>query len=200
MPNTGRKKVSISKPITVKLDQKRYKELQTNAQTLKLLLATDAAALSVASVAIIGRRDIDNRITSYIELGHSHYKKGKTDVWSKKNELGAWSSTSRTSKGRPWMLSRYSWEKDEKPGAWKTKGTIKAEYTNTLANLHSLTTKAYTATSPAFEAGGRMMKIAKGNVRKGKPGIWAMAENELESSVIPALERTERKLLKDVVL
>lgn len=189
----------------IEIDQKRYQELQKNAQELKGLLSKDAPALTAASVAIIGRRNVDNKITSFIDLGHKHYKVRKDGtaerkIWSKKNELGVWTSTNRTSGGRPWMLSRYSWETKKAQSKKLFSPNVTAIYTNTLANLLSQDTKSYSADSPFFEAGGRRMQIRKGSVRKGKPGIWTIAENELESSVVPAIERAERKLLKDVVL
>lgn len=190
----------------IELDRKRYQELQKNAQRVKGILSTDAPVLTAASVAIIGRRDIDNKMTSFMDLGHSHFKvrkDGSSDkkVWSEKNELGAWASTNRTSGGRPWMLSRYSWETKKAQSRKKALSSrFTAVYTNTLANLHTQDTKPYSAASPHFEAHGKIMRIGKGSVRKGKAGIWAMIGSELNSAVDPAIARAERKLLKDVVL
>lgn len=192
-------------------DRHEYLRLVESSKELTKLLTSDAPALTVASVAIIGRADADARIGSMVEMGRT-YTKGKngrmvTRRWSERNDIGAWSSTSRlegrkTAHGRrqgPWMLSRYRWMQ---PKGVTSGGTpkVRARFTSNLANLLSTTTKPYSGHSPAFEMSDGMRSWGRGAVRRGRSGIWNTVERELAGSIDAAVARSERKLLKDFEL
>lgn len=187
----------------IRIDNVRYQELIKNVSVLTDKLYSDAPALTVASVAIIARRNIDNRLEDIINLG-KQYTRGKngvmqTDTWSQKNELGAWSSTKRRARnGKPWMLSRYSWETANPKR--KRNPFIRARFTSTLANLLSEDVHYTNKNSPYFETADGFKQFKAGQTRKGKREIWTTTERELSKAVDGAIARAEKKLLGNVAL
>lgn len=192
--------------LEIKIDTQRYQELIRNTEELKGILSEDAPALTVASVAIIGRGDADARIAGIIHMGSHHYKvkndgTSERKVWSvKRSDLKAWASTERLSKqGKPWLLSRYSWE----TVAWKNakRPKVTASFTSNIANLFAVPSKVYTADSPWFETGsGYRGRVQKGQRRVQITRVWNVTVQSVTGARDKGVARAERKLLTGVEL
>lgn len=192
--------------LEIKIDTQRYQELIRNTEELKGILSEDAPALTVASVAIIGRGDADARIAGIIHMGSHHYKVRKDGtperkVWSvKRSDLKAWASTRRKNKqGNPWLLSRYSWE----TVAWKNakRPKVTASFTSNIANLFAVPSKVYTADSPWFETGsGYRGRVQKGQRRVQITRVWNVTVQSVTGARDKGVARAERKLLTGVEL
>lgn len=188
----------------IKIDEKRYQQLVADAEKVKGLLSYDAPALTAASVAIIGRSNVDRRLSSVINIGQP-YSKWKRDGGSysverktyavKRRDLDAWASSTRTSGGKPWLLSRYSWETKSHRG--KRNPFITARFTSTLANLLAYDTKTYSRNSPPFQQGSGMHVIRKGTKRKGIRSVWTVTTAGIEGAQILAISRAERHLIEN---
>lgn len=192
--------------LEIRIDTQRYQELVRNTEELRGLLSEDAPALTVASVAIIGRGDADSRITGMIHMGSLHYKvrsdgTPERKVWAvKRPDLKAWASTKRKDKqGNPWLLSRYSWE----TVAWKNakRPKITASFTSNIANLFAIPSKVYTADSPWFQTGsGYYGRVQKGQRRVQITRVWNVTVQSVTGAQDRAVARAERKLLTGVEL
>lgn len=192
--------------LEIRIDTQRYQELIRNTEELKGILSEDAPALTVASVAIIGRGDADARIAGIIHMGSHHYKvkndgTSERKVWAvKRSDLKAWASKSRLSSvGKPWLLSRYSWE----TVAWKNakRPKVTASFTSNIANLFATPSKVYTANSPWFQTGsGHYGRVQKGQRRVQITRVWNVTVQSVTGAQDRAVARAERKLLTGVEL
>lgn len=178
-----------------------YRRLLRDVQQLQGYLTDEAPRIVVSTVAIVGRRNADQRVAGALNLGKvigKYRKVGGNWIWDERqfselNHLGAWSSTTRRAKdGSPWMLSRYSWE----TAKWKAnKPFAKAAFTSTLANLWDGTTKTYERSSPVFRSGsGSFGQIKAGNSRSGL-GIWRYYVQGLGAAEDDAVARAEKHML-----